>query len=75
MLPYYQKINSLGEKVNYTIQWCTFTKQWQLIKASPLGNLPRFDVEQTTIASLLEGDQFSRPTNADIKTYVIIFLF
>jgi len=69
LLPYYQKINPLGEKVNYVIQWCDFVEKWQLIKVNPLGDFPRFNVEQTTIATLLEGDQFSRPTNADIKAY------
>jgi len=69
LLPYYQKINPLGEKVNYKIQWCDFEKQFQLIKVNPLGDLPRLNVEQTTIATLLEGDQFSRPTNADIRAY------
>jgi len=69
LLPYYQKINPLGEKANYGIQWCDFTKQWQLIKINPLGALRRLDVEETNIATLLEGDQFSRPTNADIKAY------
>jgi len=69
LLPYYQKINPLGEKTNYAIQWCDFEKKWQLIKVNPLGDLPRLNVEQTTIATLLEGDQFSRPTNADIKAY------
>merc|ERR1712034_97370 len=62
LLPYYQK-------TNYAIQWCDFEKKWQLIKVNPLGDLPRLNVEQTTIATLLEGDQFSRPTNADIKAY------
>jgi hypothetical protein len=71
LLPYYQKINPLGEKANYAIQWCDFENKWQLIKVNPLGDLPRLDVEQTTIATLLEGDQFSRPTNADIKAYTI----
>jgi len=69
LLPYYQKINPLGDKTNYGIQWCDFTKQWQLIKINPLGALHRLDVEETNIATLLEGDQFSRPTNADIKAY------
>jgi hypothetical protein len=40
-----------------------------LIKINPLGALHRLDVEETNIATLLEGDQFSRPTNADIKAY------
>merc|ERR1712034_240107 len=69
LLPYYQKINPLGEKANYAIQWCDFENKWQLIKVNPLGDLPRLDVEQTTIATLLEGDQFSKPTDADIKAY------
>jgi len=69
LLPHYQKINPLGEKANYKIQWCDFEQQFQLIKVNPLGDLPRLNVEQTTIATLLEGDQFSRPTNADIKAY------
>jgi len=70
LLPYYQKINPLGEKANFAIQWCDFENKWQLIKVNPLGGLPRLDVEQTTIATLLEGDQFSRPTNADMKAFI-----
>jgi len=69
LLPYYQKINPLGEKANYAIQWCDFERKYQLIKINPLGDLRRLDVEETNIATLLEGDQFSRPINADIKAY------
>jgi len=69
LLPYYQKINPLGEKANYAIQWCDFERKYQLIKINPLGDLRRLDVEETNIATLLEGDQFSRPINADIKSY------
>ena len=71
LLPYYQKINPLGEKASYAIQWCDFERKWQLIKINPLGDLRRLDVEETNIATLLEGDQFSQPTDADIKAYVI----
>jgi len=69
LLPYYQKINPLGEISNYAIQWCDFEKQWQLIKVNPLGDLRRLELEETHIATLLEGDQFSRPTHADIIAY------
>jgi len=70
LLPYYQKINPLGEKAHYSIQWCDFGNKWKLIKVNPLGDLPRLDVEETTIATLLEGNQFSRPTKDDIKAYI-----
>jgi len=69
LLPYYQKINPLGEKANHGIQWCDFTKQWKLIKVTPLGLFQSLDNELSTIATLLEDDEFSRPTNVDIKTY------
>lgn len=69
--PYYQKINALGEKTNYAIQWCAFENKWQLVEANQIGLIPSLDNELSTIATLLEGDQFSKPTKADIKAYVI----
>jgi len=67
--PYYQKINALGEKTNYAIQWCAFENKWQLVEANQIGLIPSLDNELSTIATLLEGDHFSRPTKADIKAY------
>jgi len=67
--PYYQKINALEEKTNYAIQYCGFENKWQLVEANQIGLFPSLDNELSTIATLLEGDQFSKPTKADIKAY------
>jgi len=40
-----------------------------LVEANQIGLFPSLDNELSTIATLLEGDQFSRPTKADIKAY------
>jgi len=69
LLPYYQKINPLGEKTNYAIQYCAFDNKWELVEANQIGLFPSLDNELSTIATLLEGDQFSRPTKTDIKAY------
>jgi len=69
LLPYYQKINPLGKKTNYAIQWCDFENKWQLIEVNPLGLFASLNNEVSTIATLLEGDHFSKPTKADIKAY------
>merc|ERR1711964_57669 len=66
--PYYQKMGPLNEKANYAIQWCTYRKEWQLIKINPLGDFPLND-KKTNIAPLLKGEKFSQPTNVDIKAY------
>jgi len=77
LLPYYQKINILDEKENYAIKWCQYKKKYQLVKVNPFGD-PPFNAKQTNIptsfdaepiATFLQGDQFSRLTNADIKAY------
>jgi len=67
--PYYEKVNALGEKTNYAIQWCAFETKWKLVEANQIGLFPSLDNELSTIATLLEGEQFSRPTKADIKAY------
>jgi hypothetical protein len=70
LLPYYKKVNALGEKTNYVIQWSDFENEWQLIKADPLGMFPRLDqIEETTVATLLTRDQFSNHTKSEIKAY------
>merc|ERR1712034_236749 len=66
LLPYYQKINPLGEKTNYAIQWCAFENKWQLVEVNPL---PSLNNEVSTIATLLEGDYSSKPKKADVKAY------
>merc|ERR1712034_43176 len=67
----YQKINILDEKEIYAIKWCEVKKEYQLIKVNPLRDSilssSLFDDEQ--IATLFKGDQFSRPTHADMKAY------
>jgi hypothetical protein len=67
--PYYQKINPLGEKTNYAIQYCGFESKWQLVEANQIGLFPSLDNERSTIATLLEGEHYPRPTKCDIKAY------